>query len=310
MLTKTRHEKPLPLPCPACDRGVTGVRYLYRVGETESEILRCPACGFMFARPLPISALEQRQMDSVADAELFNNPLLKKLHRDLVVKREIDQVKRLLGRDRFTLLDVGCGTGWTTHIWQEEGAQATGLEPSAARGKIASERYGFRVIPCYLEELASEETFDVVVMRHVLEHFADPFQVLTQVRRHLRPGGLLVVVVPNIDCIGRYLFETKWSWILPWHCNFFTPSSIARIAERAEFAPCTVYQTPSPLWYPRSFIQLLPGKDALRRKIYSRLSSLVFIPFAPLVLAGFLSGYSDNLTLIARAPGGRDAGEK
>ena len=78
----------------------------------------------MFARPVPISVLAERQMDSVVDAELFHNSLLKKLHRNFVVKREIDRVKHLLGRERFSMLDIGCGTGWTTHIWQEEGAEA------------------------------------------------------------------------------------------------------------------------------------------------------------------------------------------
>jgi len=300
MLVKSCHESPISYQCPACNRGVSTVRYVYSVGEKQSDILFCHECGMMFARPVPISLLAERQMDSVIDAELFHNSLLKKLHRNFVVKREIDRVKRLLGRERFSMLDIGCGTGWTTHIWQEEGAEATGLEPSPTRGKIASERYGFRVIPCYVEDLADDEMFDVIVMRHVLEHFADPYQVLTKVRGHLKEGGLLVIIVPNIDCIGRYLFGTKWSWILPWHCNFFTPSSIFRIAERACFTPCTVYQTPSPLWYPRSFIQMLPGKDTLRRKIYGRLSSLVFIPFAPIVAAGLLTGHSDNLTLIAR----------
>ncbi len=300
MLVKSLRETPTQYQCPACTSGVSTVRYVYSVGEKQCDILSCHECGMMFARPVPISVLTERQMDSVGDAELFHNRLLRWLHRNFVVKREIRHVKRLLKRERFTMLDIGCGTGWTTRIWQELGAEVTGMEPSPARSKVASDQYGFPVIASYVEDLACEEKFDVIVMRHVLEHFADPYMVLTKVKGHLKDGGLLVVIVPNIDCIGRYLFGAKWSWILPWHCNFFTPSSIFRIAERAGFPPCTLYQTPSPLWYPRSFIQLLPGKDTLRRKIYGRLNSLVFIPFAPIVAAGLLTGHSENLTLIAR----------
>jgi SAM-dependent methyltransferase len=300
MLVKSCGEESVPFDCPACSKSVTTVSYVYNFEGKKSDILSCSECGMMFARPVPISVLTRRQMDSLNDAELFHNPFLKQLHRKFIVKPEIVRVKRILGRERFSLLDIGCGTGWTTRIWQEEGAEVTGLEPSLTRGKIASDCFGFRVIPSYIEDLATDETFDVIVMRHVLEHFADPYRVMTQVRGHLNEGGLLVVIVPNIDCIGRYIFGTNWSWILPWHCNFFNPSSLARIAQRAGFTPCSLYQMPSPLWYPRSFIQLLPGKDLLRKKIYSRLSSLVFVPFAPLVVAGFLAGYSDNLTLIAR----------
>jgi 2-polyprenyl-3-methyl-5-hydroxy-6-metoxy-1,4-benzoquinol methylase len=300
MLAKSCFKVPDPFTCPACNGSVTTVRYVYNFEEKKSNILSCPDCGMMFARPVPISVITRRQMNGLDDAELFHNPFLKLLHRKFIVMPEIVRVKRLLKRDRFSLLDIGCGTGWTTNIWKEEGAEVTGLEPSLNRGKIASERFGFRVIPSYIEDLATDETFDVIIIRHVLEHFADPFQVLTHVRGHLKDGGLLVVIVPNIDCIGRYIFGTKWSWILPWHCNFFNPSSLARIAHRAGFTPCDLYQMPSPLWYPRSFLQLLPGGDKLRSRIYKRLSSLVFIPFAPVVAAGVLSGYSDNITLITR----------
>jgi SAM-dependent methyltransferase len=302
MLSNHRSISKSPVECPACGAKTHDVRYLYRLDDRTSDIFHCNNCTMMFALPILLLELDERQMDCVDDAELFNNPLLKRLHRDYIIKPEISHVKRLLGKETFSLLDIGCGTGWTTSIWSEEGATATGLEPSAARAAVARDRYGLRVIPSFVEDLEGEEQFEVIVMRHVLEHFAEPFDVLQKVTSHLKPGGLLVVIVPNINCIGRYLFGTRWTWVLPWHCNFFTPKSLPGILKRAGLSVETRYQTPSPLWYPESLLSLLPAKAQLIRKAYARLSALMFLPFAPLLLVGHLLRMSDNLTVMARKP--------
>lgn len=302
MLTSYRSVVESPVVCPACAAKTEQVLYHYRVKDRTSEIFRCSNCSMMFALPVLLPELDERLMDCVDDAEFFNNSFLKRLHRDLIIKTEISHVKRLLGRESFSLLDIGCGTGWTTSVWSEAGADATGLEPSPNRAAFARERYGLRVIQSFVEELESEEQFEVIVMRHVLEHFAEPFQVLEKVASHLKPGGLLVVIVPNINCIGRFVFDTRWTWVLPWHCNFFTPKSLPRMLGRAGLAVVKNYQTPSPLWYPESLLRLLPSTARLIRSIYTRLSTLMFLPFVPLLLIGHLLGMSDNITVMARKP--------
>lgn len=210
--------------CPSCETKVRTARYKYIQNGKESRIYRCSTCGLMFARPILIHELSQRQMDSVDDAELFNNPLLKKLHENFIIKKEILSVRKILHKKDFSLLDIGCGTGWTSNIWKKEGASVTGLEPSAVRSKIARERYGLRIIPSYIEHFENTEKFDVIIMRHIIEHLENPLSVLTKVKQHLTKGGLILIVVPNIDCIGRYIFGTRWSWILPGTAIFLTLS--------------------------------------------------------------------------------------
>lgn len=285
--------------CPGCAKSVTDVRYTYVENSRQSFIYYCSYCELMFARPVLIPELKNRQMDSVDDAELFNSPLLKALHEHLNINREIKAVTKIVRRSDFSLLDIGSGTGWTTNIWQRAGVKVTGLEPSQVRGDLARKRYGFRVICSYVEELESVEMFDVVTMRHVIEHFEDPSKVLEKVGSHLRDDGLLVVVVPNINCIGRYIFDTKWSWILPWHCIFFSPRSLSNLLERVGFEVIKGYQTPSPLWYPESFFRRFP-RLAVFTRLFDKFRVLSVIVFAPVVFLGYLTGFSDNITMIAR----------
>lgn len=285
--------------CPGCAQTVGTIRYTYVNNGRQSFIYDCAHCRLMFARPVLIPELTGRQMDSVDDAELFNSSLLRALHEHLNINREIAAVRKMAGCSDLSLLDIGCGTGWTTNVWQRAGVEVTGLEPSLIRGDLAHARYGFRVIRCYVEELESGEMFDVVTMRHVIEHFEDPHVVLEKVGSHLRDDGLLVVVVPNINCIGRYIFDVRWSWILPWHCNFFSPGSLSVLLERAGFEVVRGYQTPSPLWYPESFFRCFPRLTSVSR-LFDKFRALSIMAFAPVVLLGYLTGFSDNITMIAR----------
>ncbi len=286
--------------CSLCGSSVRRALYSYSLDDRRSRIYRCASCGFMFLHPLLLETMTARHMDTLDDAELFNNKLLKMLHEDFIVKREIRIVRKRLGKDRFSMLDIGCGTGWTSSIWKRAGIDVTGLEPSRRRAALAEERYGLTVIPSYIEQLDAGTKYDVIVMRHIIEHIDAPLSVLSRVRSHLESNGLAVIVVPNIDCMGRFVFGAQWSWVLPWHCNFFSPSSVKELMQRAGFDVVQLYQTPSPLWYPQSFLRLFRGSQNLSRRLYGALNLFSLLPFAPLVFLGYLLGLSDNITVIAR----------
>src|SRR6185369_1272030 len=164
-------------PCPSCGNTACSVHYRYIHDKGESFIYRCPDCHLEFMRPLALTEVSDRKMESVDDAEMFNNALLRTLHEKLIIAPEITKVRKILGKNDFTMLDVGCGTGWISRIWADSGAQVTGLEPSPPRAEIARQR-GLRILSCYAEELDSDERFDLIVIRHVVEHLEDPVAIL------------------------------------------------------------------------------------------------------------------------------------
>lgn len=299
MLIAKRYKAIEGVICPGCGALAHTVKYEYVVGDARSSIYSCGGCDLMFLSPLVLADLDNRQMDAVDDAELFNNALLKNLHESFIIKKEIRKVRRKLGDGSLSLLDIGCGTGWTTSIWKKGGFDVTGVEPSQQRGDYARKKYGIRIISGYVEDVPLGEKFDVIVIRHVLEHFESPYPVLRSIRNLLNKNGLLVVIVPNLNCIGRYLFNTNWTWVLPWHCNFFNPRSLRHILSRSGFKVLNCYQTPSPLWYPESFLRAF-SQFNLISKAYHKLSIVFFVPFAPLIALGYIAGFSENLTIIAK----------
>lgn len=285
--------------CPACNAEVADIRYVYSENERQSNFFRCSRCTFIFARPLPIPAIDKRQLDDIEYAELFNSPLLKNLYITLFIKREIRMLKKYRLVKNAKLIDIGCGTGWTTSIFAKNGFDVTGLEPSETRSKFARDMYGIRTLTGHIESLDIQERYGIAVLRHIIEHVEDPKSVIGKISLLLENQGLLLLVCPNINSLGRYLFGAQWSaWGLPWHCNFFTPKSIKALLDRSGFEVLKSYQTPSPLHFTQSLLSKYAGKKISRFMGNNKiLSALLSAPFAVL---GTSLGWGDTLNIIAR----------
>jgi 2-polyprenyl-6-hydroxyphenyl methylase/3-demethylubiquinone-9 3-methyltransferase len=99
------------------------------------------------------------------------------------------------------VLDVGCGAGLLAEPLARLGAQVTGVD--AAPENIAAARAHAKGMGLTLDYRAGEleglalGQFDLVTAMEVLEHVADKAAFLTQLARHLAPGGLLVLSTPN-----------------------------------------------------------------------------------------------------------------
>ena len=130
------------------------------------------------------------------------------------------------------------------------------VSPTDALDEVAKEmaekRYGIPVSRAHVENFYTDELFDIVVLRHILEHIADPVPLLSKINTLLKPSGLLLIVIPNINCIGRYVFKENWEWVLPWHLHFYAPKTLTRLLEKTGYKKLRIYQTPSPLWYPHT----------------------------------------------------------
>lgn len=97
-----------------------------------------------------------------------------------------------------SVLDVGCGTGWFSQWAALRGATVTSLDIGVRLLDKARQRCRTRPIAgdaCRLP-LASN-TFDVVISSECIEHTIDPTLALREIHRVTKPGGLLLVTVPN-----------------------------------------------------------------------------------------------------------------
>ena len=140
-----------------------------------------------------------------------------------------------------TFLDVGCGEGWALDYFQRQSWDVLGLDFSSfsleqfhpgLRGRLrAGDLYDG------LGELISEgRQFDVLWLDNVLEHVLDPAELLRRCRALTRPGGVLLVDVPNdFSPLQQHLLATghidRPFWVaLPDHLSYFGAESLRNLA--------------------------------------------------------------------------------
>jgi SAM-dependent methyltransferase len=132
--------------------------------------------------------------------------------------------------DGRRILDVGSSYGFFLATAARRGWSTAGVELSASDAEYARREYQLEVFVGQLDVAPYPPgSFDVVTLRHVLEHVPDPMALLAQARRQLKPGGLLLVAVPNLSSLPASLFGADWWWIdPPTHLFYFDRESLTR----------------------------------------------------------------------------------
>jgi SAM-dependent methyltransferase len=158
-----------------------------------------------------------------------------------------------LGVVSGSALDVGCGTGefvdYLANVVPGTPWQAQGIELADDAVAFARSR-GLQVDQTSVERLGDRFTgqFDLVTMFNVLEHLADPIDALNSCHRILRPGGVLVVQVPNdfssLQLAVRAHLDVEPWWIaIPDHVNYFDYDSLSATLQRHGFGRQVRYGT-------------------------------------------------------------------
>lgn len=236
----------------------------------EFTVVRCRRCGFLYTNPQPDDrTLAQHYSDGypLHGMEPTTEPVARrgvrtKLKAGLLAARRYPfdgepprwawrAAGRIIGKalaSRFVwlppfvlgglLVEVGCATGGYLVEMRDLGWRVLGIEPSEHAAAAARTHDGLDVRVGTLEDAALPDAVaDVVVMRMVLEHVRDPRRTIAEVRRVLKPGGRMLVSVPNAGSVEVRLFGSDWyAWELPRHLSHFTPTTLAILLREGGFA--------------------------------------------------------------------------
>jgi 2-polyprenyl-3-methyl-5-hydroxy-6-metoxy-1,4-benzoquinol methylase len=152
------------------------------------------------------------------------------------------------------LLDFGCGSGWYAQQMRELGWRVTGMDFSAFAAERVSRHFGIPTLAGTLPHpQVAAASFDVITMGAVLEHVHHPHRLIAAAAASLRPGGYLVVSVPNLASWGFRRFRVDWWGLqLPHHLLHFTPQTLRRLLAGHGLEVRKLRGVPRPGWMQRS----------------------------------------------------------
>jgi len=196
--------------------------------------------------------------------------------RDPIVKL----AERYLSKQRFHMLDAGCGNGQLIHVYTELGAASIcGVDFGNTMLNLAIERaknckINFTHVNAGLEGISNkiDKQFDLINLYGVIEHLTDPLAVLKELEKLLVPNGLLLLMLPR-----------KWS-LAYWSYFLFAPS-LAKYAGRENLRESILRKKKMNLYH------FFTGKE--KKQLFSQLPTLRLLDELP-VLHGYVVGKVDK----------------
>ena len=215
-------------PCVACEQPVGSV-----AGDSRADprLGRCEACGLRWLLDPPTGPDLERFYTSgfYVPAPPRGGVLIGALHQitNAIRLRELD------GLEPGRLLDVGCGKGRFLAAARDAGWDVVGIEFAHASAEAARAN-GVDVHEGDFLDVALPGGFDAVTLWHVLEHLPEPLAAVARAADLVRPGGRVVISVPNINSLQARLGADSWFHLdLPRHLFHFGPRSLTALVERS-----------------------------------------------------------------------------
>jgi SAM-dependent methyltransferase len=214
--------------CPICHLSETALEFPEARGLARTyPLVRCRHCGLVFQERVgahaetavaasPINAGSQNRFGAALE-------MLIRLFR-------LSRVRLATGLmpEGGRTLDIGCGRALYLRMLKERGYQVRGTELAAAEPNADPE------VPIDMGEvrpgLYPDGSFDLISIWHVLEHLAAPDLTLEACARALKPGGALLIAVPNYGSTQARFGGEHWFHLdLPRHIFHFTQGTLERL---------------------------------------------------------------------------------
>ncbi len=218
--------------CPICNKESESSKVVFI--KDGFHYRKCLGCSVVFVSPI------------------IKEEILEEMYRESdyarsCMKKQINSVEQQFNQSKFEqgikeledilqrkgkILDVGCAVGQFLRVCKKSGWDAIGIELNKEE-RTYCKSLGLEVLGEPLaDKLFQDETFDAVAMWDVLEHVPFPRQDLRRIRKILKPGGVLLIVVPNIGSLAAQMLQKKCNMFNGMsHINMFNNDTLTTLLE-------------------------------------------------------------------------------
>jgi SAM-dependent methyltransferase len=235
-------------PCPTCGGRDRTVRWVGNVTRKQTVFnaldpvkvwVECRGCSLVYTPSVPSDAeLAAYYAAQRGSPEGVAPPDGRQVTVDgLAWEAVLERIERALpGQGRMLEIGSGWGTFLACAAWR--GWEVTGVELSPTAAAFAERTFGVETRCAAVPGGLPDERYDVIVAFEVIEHFAEPDRVLRELRRRLRPDGLLVLTTPDLDHPAhRVLGAQDPMWSVPGHLVWYDRKTLDDALRFAGFRP-------------------------------------------------------------------------
>ena len=210
------------MPCPICGIETNNELRIMSKEDGESDWYFC-TCGVVFQKEKPKhGCYDENYMGQYACAKEAD---LVQIHAGRTYATVIEELV-----DGRKMLDVGFNLPQNMHFFRERGWITTGIDINPTfKGESSIITGSFETYDKF------KDTYDLIWMSHVFEHFDNPIEVLKKCRGLLSEGGVLYISTPDIDFMSKTGTSNWPHWTKNEHHIMWSIRSLVRELERLDF---------------------------------------------------------------------------
>jgi len=204
--------------------------------------VKCRHCGLVQRNPQPDKNEILARYSSVygkdyLSYELANEASFLKLQQLALKDAGFSKIEKTLFAEAASpaILDIGCATGALIAYLRDNGWSVSGVEISPSADYAKNERkLDVRNIPLE-ENHFPDNSFNVILASHLIEHLNDPKTFLEETYRILKPDGVIFITTPDISGFQSRLFGSRWRSAIFDHLYLFSRRTLAKMLKTAGF---------------------------------------------------------------------------
>jgi len=201
----------------------------YTVSEESYEVMKNEVYDMLVTSPVP-SNLDKYYLSenyiSHTDSKKSLFDKVYQLVKNYTLKKKLKLINSFKTEEK-TILDVGAGTGDFLKVCKTGGWKITGIEPSDKAREYAESKN--IVLYENLNQVENNQ-FDVITLWHVLEHIPNLVEYIKQLKKLLKPNGVLIIAVPNHKSFDAKHYKEFWAaYDVPRHLWHFSKTAISKL---------------------------------------------------------------------------------
>ena len=190
----------------------------------KPSIYECNKCKIIFSElifKIDKNQIEKSYQD-IADDKYISQIKFKKYY----FEKLINKISSFINKN-MDVLEIGSYYGVLGSVLKDKVKNYSGLELSIHGSNYAKKNYNLNIYNETIENhLKKKIKYDLIIMADVIEHFKDPFKVLSQINELLNKNGKLILTTFNIDSLYAKITGKNYHWLIPFHMVFFSNKTL------------------------------------------------------------------------------------
>lgn len=267
------------IPCPVCQENEVIKKHLMKdrsyLIDGEFQLYKCNNCKLEFIYPLP-SDKELAKYYPEKYYSYHKKRWLQRFYHNIsayysksknILLRPISSLLQRYYLEGKSILEIGCGSGFSLEIYQKYGIKTAGIEPYGEY----NDKLG--ILDADIKHIEFIEKFDYIILNNVIEHISNPEFVIEKCYYWLSDTGYLIINSPNTDSWWRRLFGKYWSgYDVPRHLYNYNPDNLSSLLIKKGFKieSVRIYDVPYMI---RLSLKFITGLNL-------RILDIIFIPLS------------------------------